>query len=78
MTLRIISAQEIIFTGDVKSVTLPGEMGRFTVLKDHASLISTLTKGEIAYTDADGNESTASIGGGIVSVDSNVISVCVA
>ncbi len=78
MTLNIISAQSIVFTGEVKSVTLPGEMGRFTVLRDHASLISTLSRGEISYTDADGAEHKAPVEGGIVSVDNNVISVCVA
>lgn len=78
MTLKIISPQSIIFTGEVKSVTLPGEMGRFTVLRDHASLISTLVKGEIAFTDNEGVGHTEAVDGGIVSVDNNIISVCVA
>ncbi|MBD5214510.1 MAG: ATP synthase F1 subunit epsilon [Bacteroidales bacterium] len=78
MTLNIISAQSIVFSGEVKSVTLPGAKGRFTVLRDHASLISTLVKGDVVYTDADGQHQTAAIDGGIVSVDNNVISVCVA
>lgn len=78
MTLNIISARQVLFSGDVKSVTLPGTMGSFTVLNDHASLISTLTSGEVRYTDADGASHSASIDGGIVSVDNNVISVCVA
>ncbi|MBD5180842.1 MAG: ATP synthase F1 subunit epsilon [Bacteroidales bacterium] len=78
MTLNIISAQSVIFTGEVKSVTLPGSMGSFTVLRDHASLISTLTEGEIRYTDNDGNHCKTAISGGVVSVDSNIISVCVA
>lgn len=78
MTLKIISPKSIVFTGEVSSVTLPGEMGRFTVLRDHASLISTLGKGEISFTDIDGSTHTEAIDGGIVSVDNNVISVCVA
>ncbi|MDE6085767.1 MAG: ATP synthase F1 subunit epsilon [Muribaculaceae bacterium] len=78
MTLNIISAQSVMFTGEVKSVTLPGSMGSFTVLRDHASLISTLTGGVISYTDADGNRQQVTIAGGVVSVDSNIISVCVA
>ena len=32
MTLKIISAAEVLFEGEVKSVTLPGSMGAFTVL----------------------------------------------
>lgn len=77
MTLKIISAQEILFTGEVKAVTLPGTKGRFTVLHNHASLLSTLVAGSIAYTDNNDEEHAAEITGGIVDVSDNVISVCV-
>ena len=58
-------------------VTLPGTMGSFTVLRNHASLISTLTPGNIAYRDEVGQEGSVPIKGGIADVDDNVISVCV-
>ncbi|MBD5191561.1 MAG: ATP synthase F1 subunit epsilon [Barnesiella sp.] len=76
MTLKIISAQEVVFQGEVTSVTLPGEMGSFTVLKNHASLVSILTAGEITYISTDGGEHKAAITGGIVDVDNNIVSVC--
>ncbi len=76
MTLKIISATEVLFEGDVEMVTLPGQMGRFTVLKNHASLISTLVAGDITYRQ--GTEtSTTHIDGGIADVDNNLVSVCV-
>jgi len=78
MTLKIISAQSIMFSGEVKSVTLPGTMGSFTVLRDHASIISTLTPGNIVYVDEEETKHEIAIPGGIVSVDNNIISVCVA
>ena len=68
MTLKIISAQEVIFDGEVTSVTLPGSNGEFTVLRNHATLLSTLVAGV---------ESNASITGGIADIDNNVVSVCV-
>lgn len=77
MTLEIISAHEITFTGEVVSVTLPGELGQFTVLKDHAPLISVLVKGLVKYTDAQGNPGAIEIAGGLADVNNNVISVCV-
>jgi len=77
MTLKIISAQDILFDGEVTSVTLPGVMGSFTVLRNHAAMISALTAGDIAYTDAEGREHTTATGGGIVNVDNNIVSVCV-
>lgn len=78
MILKVISADDLIFEGGISSVTLPGEMGAFTVLKNHASLISTLTAGKIVYTPTDGNgeEQVREIEGGIVDVDNNVVSVC--
>lgn len=77
MTLKIISAQEVLFTGEVASVTLPGSMGEFTVLNNHASLLATLVAGDIRYTDAAGAQASTTVTGGIADVDSNVISVCV-
>ncbi len=77
MILKVISAQDIVFQGEVKVVHLPGAMGAFTVLPGHASLISTLTPGDIRYTDAAGEEHRISVAGGIVDVDSNIVSVCI-
>ncbi len=77
MILKVISAQDIVFQGEVKVVHLPGAMGAFTVLPGHASLISTLTSGDIRYTDAAGEEHRISVAGGIVDVDSNIVSVCI-
>ncbi len=77
MTLRIISAQEILYSGEVSSVTLPGTQGEFTVLRNHASLLATLSAGNVRYTVAGGAEQSTPVTGGIVDVDSNVISVCV-
>lgn len=81
MTLKIISTQEIIFTGEVKSVTLPGTEGAFTVLNHHASLISTLTGGTLSYTTEAAPETpeTMNVRGGIADIDndSNTVSVCI-
>lgn len=76
MTLKIISAEDILFEGEVSSVTLPGAKGLFTVLNHHASLISTLTAGKISYVE-DGQEQQLPITGGLVDVDNNVVSVCI-
>lgn len=77
MTLKIISAHEIVYEGSATSVTLPGTMGAFTVLDRHASLISTLTKGVIRYTDDQSAEHDIEIPGGLVDIDNNVVSVCI-
>lgn len=76
MTLKIISAEDVLFEGEVSSVTLPGAKGLFTVLRNHASLISTLAPGVIAYIE-NGAERSVEIGGGLVDVDNNIVSVCI-
>lgn len=77
MTLEIISAREVMFKGEAEMVTLPGELGSFTVLRNHASLISVLVPGKVVYRDPQGEENTINIKGGLADVDNNVVSVCI-
>ncbi len=75
MTLKIISAEQIEFEGTVEQVTLPGVMGSFQVLKNHAVLIAALTAGRMSYV-ADGQTVERDIHGGVADVKDNVVSVC--
>lgn len=77
MTLKIISSQDILFEGEIERVTLPGAQGEFTVLRNHASLVSVLVAGSIHYVDATGEPADIDVAGGIVDVDNNVVSVCI-
>lgn len=77
MTLEIISAEQVLFQGEVTSVTLPGELGSFTVLKNHASLISVLVPGKVVYKDENSQEHMLDVKGGIADIDNNVVSVCI-
>ena len=76
MTLKIISSEDIVFEGEVTMVNLPGANGSFEVLKNHASLVSTLVPGNIVYKVTGGKENKLPVGGGLVDVDNNVVSVC--
>ena len=75
MTLKIISAERILFEGETSVVTLPGEKGRFTV-PHHASLISTLVPGKLRYMSGS-DEHEIEVGGGIADIDRDVVSVCI-
>jgi F-type H+-transporting ATPase subunit epsilon len=77
MILRIISTDDVIFEGEATMVTLPGEMGSFSVLPHHASLVSTLAQGTIVYREPSGEEHSVATDGGLVDVDHDVVSVCV-
>ena len=76
MTLKIISAEDVVFEGEVQSVTLPGTKGSFTVLHNHASLVSTLDPGMIRYVQ-EGQTVELPVSGGLVDVDNYVVSVCI-
>ena len=76
MKLEVISVKKIFFKGEVDTLVVPGAKGDFKVLPRHASLLSTLTKGEIVYT-VDGKESRLAIEYGFVEVSDDNIIVCI-
>lgn len=76
MQLEIISAEKVLFKGNVRKVTLPGSLGTFTVLEQHAPLISTLTHGDVVY-DTGGSEKQLTIDSGVVEVIDNRVVICI-
>ena len=76
LKLDIVSPEKQLFSGEVESATFPGDKGRFTVLYNHAPIISTLGQGTIRWVQQ-GQEATLDIKGGFVEVENNRIIVCV-
>jgi len=76
LQLNIISAEKTIFSGMVNTVTLPGTLGKFSVLPEHAPLVSSLTAGTISY-DEKGSVKSVDIKGGFAEVKQNIVTVCV-
>ncbi len=72
ISLKIVSPMETLIDTKVSIVTLPGRKGAFQVLKDHAPLLSSLSKGSIVYVDAEG-EHTVDILSGFVEVLDNEV-----
>ncbi|MGL5890140.1 MAG: ATP synthase F1 subunit epsilon, partial [Bacteroidia bacterium] len=64
-----------LYSGEVKSVVLPGSEGSFGILNNHAAMISTLIKGRIKVTEANQSTQTFDINGGVVEVFHNTITV---
>ncbi|MDR0506237.1 MAG: ATP synthase F1 subunit epsilon [Dysgonamonadaceae bacterium] len=76
MNLEIISPEKVIYKGEVDSITLPGMMGLFTILDNHAPIVSALKKGVLAYKV--GNEDVKTeINSGFVEVGKNIVSICI-
>ena len=74
MKLEILTPDTKIFEGEVRSVTVPGTMGSFEVLNDHAPIISTLEDGKVIIR-TDKEEETIFIKGGVIEVLNNHIMV---
>lgn len=74
MKLEILTPDKKVFEGEVVSVTVPGTMGSFEVLKDHAPVISTLEDGKVIIR-TDQNEEIVFISGGVIEVLNNTIMV---
>ena len=73
MKIEIITPDEKIYEGEIKSVRVPGSKGSFQVLKDHAPIISTLDNGPVIIVDSTGNEILYDIEGGVIEVKTNKI-----
>jgi F-type H+-transporting ATPase subunit epsilon len=71
MKLEIVTPGGVIYDGDIKQVTLPGEQGEFGVLPEHASLVSLLDAGVIDIETATGKDILVAIHSGYVKIDEN-------
>ena len=65
MHLEIITPDKKVYSGEVTSVSVPGTMGRFEMLKNHAAIISSLASGQVKVKDAEGVK-TFEVKGGVV------------
>lgn len=74
MHLEIITPDEKVYSGEIKSANFPGGNGSFEVLTNHAPLISTLDKGDIKVV-SDNGPLSFTVDGGIVEVLNNKIIV---
>lgn len=73
--LLIITPEETAADVRAHSVTLPGVVSPFQVLKDHAALITSLDPGLVRWVPEEGEEQTLAIRSGFVEVRDNTVSV---
>ena len=60
---------------EAEAVFLPGTLGEFEVLNNHAPIISTLTGGEVKWRSC-GCEDRLAIKGGVVRLKDNEMQIC--
>lgn len=54
MTITVLTPDREIFKGNITSVKVPGALGEFQVLKNHAPVVSSLEAGKVSLVTADG------------------------
>ncbi len=76
MRLEIVTPEQTFFSGEVDSVTLPGEMGSFQILNNHAPIIASLRKGMLTFSVGE-KESEMEITDGFVEANHNKVIVLI-
>ena len=76
LKLKLVSPEKIEYDGEVESVLVPGTLGKFEILENHAPIISSLEKGIVEYKTASGKQRVEIIGG-FVAEQHNEVNVCV-
>lgn len=77
LKLKIVSPEGVAYEGNVESVSVPGSLGQFQILDNHAPIISLLEAGEVIYKDLAGERKVKTVKGGFVEVQQNNVNVCV-
>lgn len=76
LKLKIVSPERVEFNGEAKVVKVPGLMGMFEILSNHAPIISALQQGIVEFETNEGRKEL-SITGGFVKVQKNDVNICV-
>lgn len=74
--LIIMSPEKTLFDGDVERVTVPGSSGSFTILPQHAPILSSLNKGVVRIVTTEETRQQE-INGGFIEVKNNEVSICI-
>lgn len=77
MHLEILTPDKQLFEGEVSLVRLPGILGSFEILTDHAPMLSALGEGKIKVRDTEGRNLMIDVKGGFVEVAENVVKVLI-
>jgi F-type H+-transporting ATPase subunit epsilon len=75
LTLDIVSAEEPIFSGEVKMLIVTGSMGELGIMPGHTQLLSDIKPGQVRFTDTEGAEQLFYVSGGMLEVQPYVVTI---
>jgi F-type H+-transporting ATPase subunit epsilon len=71
----VVSAEELIFSGEATFVALPGEAGELGIYPRHTPLITRIRPGSVRIQTTDGGEEFVFVAGGILEVQPDCVTV---
>ena len=69
LKFELVSPERLLSSGEVRQVVVPGVEGEFTVLANHAPVLSTMKPGVVTVTDASGAEERIFVRGGFAEIN---------
>lgn len=75
VNVEVVTPQQIIYSGEVDMISVPGSDGMMGIMGGHAPLISTLDIGELILHEGGGEQSSIAISGGVVEVRPDKVTV---
>ncbi|WP_245148564.1 F0F1 ATP synthase subunit epsilon [Avibacterium paragallinarum] len=75
LNLTVVSAEESIFSGQVKSIQATGIEGKLGILPGHTPLLTAIKPGIVKLTLENGSEEVIYVSGGFLEVQPNVVTV---
>jgi len=75
VNLNVVSAEESLFSGSIKSLQITGSEGELGIMPGHAPLLTSLKPGMALITKQDDSEEVIYLSGGMLEVQPNNITV---
>ena len=75
VNLNVVSAQESLFSGSIKSLQITGSEGELGIMPGHAPLLTSLKPGMALITKEDDSEEVIYLSGGMLEVQPNQVIV---
>lgn len=73
--VEIVTPRNLAYAGEASMVALPGAVGPFQVLVDHAPILAQLTVGQIRILDPEKKEKSFATSGGFMEMNHNRMTV---
>ncbi len=72
---ELVSPEKLLFSGDVEAVVVPGAEGQFTVMKDHAPVMTVLKAGIVEIDESATKKTKLFVRGGFADIAGGALTI---